>query len=326
MSNKQREEQFIRDQEYLPIPQSDLVVKIGQLLLRLKEAKIDNIKRNTIEAELKGDKIYYESSNKSLPVNMWFMDLKQAKKCIRVSVIQLLQFILYEYNSQRNNIINLNISDFLKLRGIKRRKENVDRLFEDFAILFGIKIEIETKVKNDKQIAIGNLAMFKGYKYSKSKEIDKHFETNRKIDGIVIELGDWIKKINLKQYALIHSNFFKYNSKSEANNIMISLKFTQLIRTNIKILQRNKYHNCRIKTLLDFINISDIKVKKQGVSYYYSLLLKTMNSIEVSEKYEFHFKHDIAKLNYNDFLKLNIGYTNNYLMDYYKFIKRGKNK
>lgn len=317
MSSKQ-----IEEPEYLPIPQSDLVVKIGQLLLKLKDSQIGTINKNRIEAELKEDKMSYEILNKSLPLNMWFMDLQQAKKSIRMSLIQLLQFLLYQYNCQNSNIIHFNISDFLNLRGIKRRKESVDRLFKDFAILFGIKIQITTIINKNKQIAIGDLAVFKGYKYCKTKEVDTNFVTNKKMEGIVIQLGDWVNKINLKQYALINTNFFKYNAQIDANKIMLSLKFTQLIRSNISRLQVNQYHNCRIKTLLDFINISEIKIKKQGINYYYSLILKTIYGIEESEKYNFNIDLDISNIEYIDFIKLNIGYNNKFLMEKYKNIRR----
>ncbi len=303
------------------ILQSDFTVNLCNWILQLKNGEIDNFTKNKIQVQLDNkNKIELNIDNNNISENLTFIDCEKVKSTIRLSQVQLFQWILYQYNIQKSKRININIAEYFNARGLNRRKENMDRLFEDLALLQGINITANIKLKGTDELLSGNIMNFKGYIYSGQKGISSNFITNKKINLIVIELKDWIDKIKLNQYVHTHSNFFKYNCKKDNITIMLSIKFSQLIRTNLSKLNANMYYNCKVRTLLKFLNVTEEDLRKQGTKHYIKLLESSLKVLE-KEGYDFKFKLDDSK-KYTDFRETKIEYTNKTLLDSYKNIKR----
>lgn len=308
-----------RNKNY-PILQSEFTVNICNWIMQLKNGEIDDFTRNKIIAQIDSKNRIEFSMNENLQENFKFTGLDGVKSTIRLSQVQLFQWILYQYNMQKSKQININVAEYFDVRDLSRRKENMDRLLEDLALLNGISITAKIKLHGTEEFFNGNLIRFKGYIYSKKKDVNSEFISNRKINYIVIELQDWIEKINPKQYVLTPRNFFQYNCKRDNITIMLSIKFSQLVRTNLDKLNKDTYYNCKLRTIFKFLNITEEELRKQGKKYYTKILESSLRTLE-EEGYDFKFKLDESK-KYNDFLETRIEYTNKILIDNYKKIKR----
>lgn len=310
-----------------PILQSDFTVNICKWIIELKNAEIDSLYENKMKVLLDNDnKIELELDNNILPEHLNFADFKKVKSAIRVSQAHLFQWILFKYNMKKNKIVNINIEEYFNAKGLDRRKSNVDNLLEDLFILSQITITANLKFKGNIEFVTNKLMTFKGYIYNGKREIEATFIPKKKLIGISIELGEWIEKIKINQYVYMHEDFFKYNCKNENNAVMLSIKFAQLIRTNIAKLINNEYYNCSIETILKFLNISKNVAQKQGTKHYIKIIKNSLKSL-AAEGYI--FKFDIKeKVSFDDFLKIKIYYKNQLILDKYQNIKkkRPKNK
>lgn len=308
-----------RNENY-PILQSEFTVNMCNWIMQLKNGEIDDFTLNRITAQIDSKNRIEFNMNENSQENFKFTDLDRVRSTIRLSQVQLSQWILYQYNMQKSKQININVAEYFDVRGLSRRKENMDRLLEDLALLNEISITANIKLHGKEEFFSGNLIRFKGYIYSKQKDINSEFISNKKINYIVIELQDWIEKINQKQYVLTPRKFFEYNCKRDNITIMLSIKFSQLVRTNLDKLNKDTYYNCKLRTIFKFLNITEEELRKQGKKYYIKILESSLRTLE-EEGYDFKFKLDESK-KYNDFLETRIEYTNKILIDNYKKIKR----
>jgi hypothetical protein len=315
-------------QEYYAIPQNDAIVKICEGIMKLKNAVIDRFIGNRMNVKLGKngeDIINFETDYEVIDgvEDFKINSLDRAKDDIRTSQIQLFQFILCQFNKQRCNVIKLDIADYFHIRGIKRRKENMDRFIEDLSILAHINLDLGASNFGKKDRVIGKLLTVKGKVYAGAEEITKESFFNKKLKYIVIELGNWINNIKLNQYIYVPKDFFKYNSKTEWVAVMLSIKIGQLIRVNKSKIIKNGCWTYSIEYLMQYLSISEQELNKQGFRHYQGIL---QNAFKVLEKEGYSIKFSS---NYNcidDFKKGSIVYSNELLISKYKEIKSIKKK
>lgn len=306
-----------------PIVQSDFTVNICSWIMALKAGKIDEFTQNTLSKQINEDEKMEISINDTRD-GFKFNDIYEIKKNIRTSQIQLLQWILYEYNMQKTNVLNLDIAEYFKGKYIKRRKENVDRFFEDLDILSCINFTANINYKGKNEIVFNKLMEFSGYGYAGADAIDTDFIANKKIEYVQIRLFDWIERINFKQFVYIDEEFFKYSAKKDSITIMMSLKLSQLVRSNNSRLKDGSYYNFKIKTILKYLNVSKNDLHRQGIRHYLIIINNSLNLLK-NEGYEFGFTVSEGKT-LNELLETKIHYRNIDISKKYSSIVRKNNK
>lgn len=306
-----------------PIVQNDFTVNICSWMMALKDGEIDEFTQNTLRKQINEDEKIEISINDTRD-GFKFKDIYEIKKNIRTSQIQLLQWILYEYNMHKTNVLNIDIAEYFKGKSIKRRKENVDRFFEDLDILSCINFTANINYKGKNEIAFNKLMEFSGYGYARADTIATDFIANKKIEYVQIRLSDWIERINFKQFVYIDEEFFKYSAKKDSITIMMSLKLSQLARSNNSRLKDGSYYNCKIKTIFKYLNVSKNDVHRQGIRHYLNIINNSLSSLK-SEGYEFMFTVSEGKA-LNDVLETKIYYRNIDISRKYNSIMRKNNK
>jgi len=207
-----------------------------------------------------------------------FVDIESAQRNIRLSQVQLFQYLLYQYNQQKQLEITLNIRDYFELRGIVRRKENVDRFYQDLTILSCISIDLTGKNNGRSERMIGKLLTLKGLLSMSGMVLDSKVK-HEKMEKVVVELGEWIGKIKLTQFIQLPKTFFTYTAPNQGPAILLSLKFNQLCRVNGgKGLGCNK--KVTAKGLLSTLGVTEKDVAKQGCQYYQTLLESCFTLLE----------------------------------------------
>lgn len=308
------------------IPQSDITVNICKGIMKLRHAEVDKYinYRAYVDLENKSNDVMHfevDASDKFITKLIGADEVLEVIKNIRASQIQLFQYILYKCNQQSGSEININIQEFLSLRNINRRQENVERVLQDIAILSCIKMDLNASYKGQTSRENGNLLVIKGINYYGRSDIVCERLKNSKIKFIAVELGSWYEKVKLKQFAFVEESFFRYNSKTDWVAISLSIKLGQLLRTNNKTIFKNGYRNCKLKTLINHLSIEESDIIKQGHKHYYEIFLRAFNTL-IKEGY----KINIDKLeNYKtteDFINCNIKFSNEILINEYKAIKR----
>lgn len=308
------------------IPQSNITINICKGIMKLRYAKVDkyiNYRANVDLENKSNDVMHFEvdTSNSFVTNLIGTVEVLEAIKNIRASQIQLFQYILYKCNQQAGSEINIDVNEYLSLRGIKRRQENVERLLQDIAILSCVSLDLNASYKGQTSNENGNLLQIKGINYYGKSDIVTERQKNSKIRFVAVELGNWFLKVKLKQFAFVGESFFRYNSKTDWVAILLSVKLGQLLRTNNKTIFKNGYRNCKLKTLINHLGIEEADIIKQGHKHYYEIFLRAFNTL-IKEGY----KINISELeNYKtteDFINCNITLTNEILINEYKAIKR----
>ena len=308
-----------------PIVQNDFTINICSCIMALKDGEIDEFTQNTLRKQINEDeKIEISISDTDTRDGFKFQDIYEIKKNIRTSQIQLLQWILYEYNMQKTNVLQLDIAEYFKAKSIKRRKENVDRFFEDLDILSCINFTANINYKGKNEIVFNKLMEFNGYGYAGADTVTTDFITNKKIEYIQIRLSDWIERVNFKQFVYMDEEFFKYSAKKDSITIMMSLKLSQLVRSNNSRLKDGSYYNCKIKTIIKYLNISKNDLHKQGIKHYLNIINNSLSSLK-NEGYEFMLTVSEGKT-LNELLETKIYYRNIYISRKYNSIVRKNNK
>lgn len=264
--------------EFLPIPMNDVTVQIAEGIAKLRNAKISL-------SSLRFDELtaYTDNDNKVsiiLNENLSVKEVNELTELIRPSQIQLFIYILYIWRKERRNELVINVKEYFAVRGIKRRKENVDRLYQDLNILSAITIDIQGQNKKKTYRAYGNLL------------------TAERGPSIKINLGSWIEDLSPTTFTLLNKSFFKYHAKQKLYNVLLSIKLAQLIK--VKSKNSSKHFRLRIATLLRFLDISNENIKKQGFGYYVRLLTAVMNELCTQEGYCINFDSPIYS--YLDFM------------------------
>lgn len=306
-----------------PIVQNDFTVNICSWVMALKDGEIDEFTHNTLRKQINEDE-KIEISIDNTRDDFKFKDIYEIRKNIRTSQIQLLQWILYEYNIQKTNVLQLDISKYFTAKSIKRRKENVDRFFEDLDILSCINFTANINYKGKNEIVFNKLMEFSGYGYARADTVTTNFIANKKIEYVQIRLSDWIERVNFKQFVYIDEEFFKYSAKKDSITIMMSLKLSQLVRSNNSKLKDGSYYNCKIKTILKYLNVSKNDLHKQGIKHYLNIINNSLNSLK-NEGYEFMFTISEDKP-LNEILETKIYYRNIEISRKYNTIIRKNNK
>lgn len=282
-------------ENYVPVPINDVIMQIVEGMMKLKHAKSSSsrIMTNDLKAVTQNGSSVSISLENSLQEQM--NNINEVKRLIRPSQIQLLLYILFAWRQEASYEFTLNIGDYFKMRGIRRRKENVDRFYEDLNVLSALTINITGKNKNQEYQTMGSILRF------------------NKDKNVIIYLDDWINNLSPKTYTLLNKQFFRYTA-SQYCNIMISLKLSQLIKVNSK----RKIGNFRIKTntLLNFLGIHNEQIKKQGYSYFHELIDKAFNNLREKEFYEIAFVGISG--NYDEFMQTKINYSHQWLYNYYQ--------
>ena len=315
---------FDREEEYFAIPQNDAIVKICEGIMKLKDAEVDRYIDNRMNVKLcknEEDSISFEADNKyaDFIVEFKINNLYMAKNNIRVSQIQLFQYILYQFNKYRCSIIRLDVADYFNIRDIKRRKENMDRFIEDLAILAHVNLDLGASNFGKKDRIIGKILKVKGKVYAGTDIVTEDTCFNKKLKYIEIELGNWINNIKLNQYIYVHDSFFKYNSKTEWIAGMLSVKLGQLLRVNKSKIIKNGCWNYGMEHLMKYLGITELELGKQGF-YHYQGILKNAFKILEREGYNIKFSSDYKST--DDFKKGSIFYNNELLISKYKDIKK----
>lgn len=308
------------------VPQSDATVKICEGIIKLKYGEVDRYTTNRLNIEIgkKGeDVISLDLDNESCYTSGDFRidNLDIAKNNIRASQIQLFQYILFKYNKQIDNVINIDIEDYFKFRSIKRRKENMDRFIEDLSILAHINLDLGSSNYGKKDRIIGNLLAIRGKVYAGTNSITNDFYFNKKVKYVVIELGSWINELKLNQYVYVSDSFFRYNSKTEWISVMLSIKIGQLVRVNKSKIIKNGQWSYSIEKMMQYLGIYEQELGKQGIKYYHNIL---KNSFKVLKKegYSIEFNSNDIYGSVADFKQGSIVYNNDLLIAKYKDIIR----
>lgn len=219
------------------------------------------------------------------------MDIESARRNIRLSQVQLFQYLLYQYNLQKQIEIRLDIRNYFELRSIVRRKENVDRFYQDLLILSSIHFDLVGKNSGVSERIVEKLLTVKRALSAGGEEIGFSVK-GRKVATVIVELGEWIQKLKLKQFILLPKAFFEYTAPNQNIAILLSLKFNQLCRVNSgKGLGCNK--KVTVKRLLSTLAVTEIDVAKQGGQYYQTLLERCFKLLEC-EGYSITFENNGA--------------------------------
>lgn len=315
---------FDREEEYFAIPQNDAIVKICEGIMKLKDAERDRYIGNRMNVNIcknEEESISFEADNESADVIGEFKinNLDIAKNNIRVSQIQLFQYILYQFNKYRCSIIRLDVADYFNIRQIKRRKENMDRFIEDLAILAHVNLDLGVNNFGKKDRIIERILTIKGKVYAGTDIVTKDACLNKKLKYIEIKLGNWINNIKLNQYIYVHDSFFKYNSKTEWIAGMLSVKLGQLLRVNKSKIIKNGCWNYGMEHLMKYLGITELELGKQGFRHYQGILQNAFKILE-REGYSIKFSSNYSCI--EDFKKGSIIYSNELLISKYKDIKK----
>ncbi|MCL0081423.1 hypothetical protein M1N64_04265 [Peptococcaceae bacterium] len=306
-------------------------MKIVEGIAKLKNISIEiNISNQAVvksdqgTVSLVANKPSLLTTQAKMPEDMTIKSIKDAQKQIRMSQIQLFQYILLQCHKQNNKNIILNISDYFKIRGLKRKKENVDRFIQDLSILAHIKINIKGNNHGKISLMNGDLITIKGRTYlgNENKVVFSAIK-GKKLCSFQIVLGRWADELKINQSVLLYQNFFQYRRENEMA-LLISLKLSQLCAVNYKKMKTTGYYKLKTRNLLDFIGIDEQKVKKQGQAYYRK---KITNAFQKLSKEGYVLKLD--KLFYkstHDFLESYLRYQNKDITDFYMVYKKRKTK
>lgn len=265
---------------HFPTISSDITQAISEGIVRLKHAPVDLYNTDKCLVEIKGKgnmEMIWDKSEKGLG-QRGLSNLKSAQKNVRLSQVQLFQYLLYQYNQQKQSKITLDIRDYFGLRGIVRRKENIDRFYQDLTILSWVSIDLTGKNSGHSEPMIGKLLTVKGLLSAGEEEIGFKGK-GEKVAKVVVELGEWIQKLKLTQFILLPIAFFEYTAPNQSPAILMSLKFNQLCRVNSgKGLGYNK--KVTVKSLLGTLGVTKKDVAKQGGQYYQTLLERCFKLLE----------------------------------------------
>lgn len=282
-------------ENYVPVPINDVVMQIVEGMMKLKYANPPSSR--IMSSELRA----YTQNGGSVSISnenglqSLIGSINEVKRLIRHSQIQLFLYILYSWRGEGSNEFKLNLREYFKMRGVRRRKENVDRFYEDLNVLSALSINILGKNKKQEYQIMGPLLRFK-----KDKDV-------------IIYLDNWISNLSPKTYTLLNKQFFRYTA-SHYYTIMLSLKLSQLMKVNSKW----KNGNFRIKTntLFSFFGIRNQQIKKQGYSYFHGLIDKAFSDLRDNECYQIAFVE--VSTNYDDFIQSRIDYSHQWLFKYYQ--------
>ncbi|MFR2886631.1 MAG: hypothetical protein ACLTDM_00365 [Clostridium butyricum] len=318
-----RDDSSEKNNKLYSIVQNNFTINVCSWMMALKDGKIDEFTENTLRKQInENEKI--EISIDNTREGFKFKDIYEIKRNIRTSQVQLLQWILYEYNREKMNVLKINISKYFDAKSIKRRKENVDRFFEDLDILNSISFTANINFKGNNEIVFNKLMEFNGYGYAGTDTIITDFIANKNIEYVEVKLADWIERINFKQFVYIDEEFFKYSVKKDRITIMMSLKLSQLVRSNNSRLKDGRYYNCKLKTIFKYLNVSKNDLRKQGIKHYLNIINNSLNSLKI-EEYEFGFTV-YGNETLDELLETKIYYKNTLTSRKYNTIVRKSNK
>jgi len=187
------------------------------------------------------------------------------QRIVRPSTLLVFIYILACWKEQQSDVIDVDIKKYFQLRGVKRRKENVDRFIEDLRLLAAMEIGVHGKVKRQTYVLSSELLTLE------MKE--------RKVQ---VRLGVWAKKIDPNKVTMLHSAIFSKHSKHQMYLVMLSLKFAQLCKVNRK---KGDKHVVKMNTLLQFIGIPRENVTKRGYTYYLNLFNSAFAYLQRVEGY-----------------------------------------
>lgn len=280
---------------YAPVPINDVVMQIVEGLMKLKHAKSSSSRIMTNELKA----FTQNGSSVSISIVNGLQNqvghINEVKRLIRPSQIQLFLYILYSWRREGSNEFKLNLREYFKMRGIRRRKENVDRFYEDLSVLSALSVNILGKNKKQEYQTVGSILYF-----NKDKDV-------------IIHLDNWIKDLSPKTYTLLNRQFFRYPA-SQHCTIMLSLKLSQLVKVNSK--KRKGIFRIKTNTLLNFLGIYDEQIKKQGYGYFHRLIDKAFSVLRNNEFYQIVFVG--VPENYDEFIQSRIDYSHQWLYGYYQ--------
>lgn len=317
LSNQSRLKPIILHTTHFPVLSSSIAQTISEGIARLSHAPaVVNMERSTVDFNEKdrielvwdgGDKIF-----------SGIRDIETAQRNVRLSQVQLFQYLLYQYNRQQRLNVILDIRDYFKLRGIARRKENVDRFYQDLMILSCITIDLTGKNRGYSERMMGSILTIIKALTTGGKEVGLA-EKGEKIASVVVELGDWFKMLKQNQYILLPKIFFEYVIPNQNPAILLSLKFNQLCRVNYGKAQGEKFNKVTVRSLLWTMGVTEKDVAKQG-SHYYQRLLERNFLLLKKEGYHITFEK-VWNGNSKGFLKSIVLYQNEDLSSIYQNIK-----
>lgn len=275
----QQENAIELNSTHFPVLSSDITQAISEGIPRLRHAPID-VDRDNCSVDMSGKgKIEMVCDEKDdVFEDKGFIDIESAQRNIRLSQVQLFQYLLYQYNQQKQKEITLDIRNYFELRGIARRKENVDRFYQDLIILSSIHFDLVGKNSGVSERMVEKLLTVKRAMSAGGEEIGFSVK-GKKVAMVIVELGEWIQKLKLKQFILLPKAFFKYTAPNQSPAILLSLKFNQLCRVNGgKGLGYSK--KVTVKSLLSTLGVTEIDVAKQGGQYYQTLFERCFKLLE----------------------------------------------
>ncbi|SDH43225.1 hypothetical protein [Desulfosporosinus hippei] len=301
---------------HFPVLGSDITQTISEGIPRLRHAPIDVDRDNcSVDISGKGKIEMVLDENEDVFEDRGVMDIESAQRNIRLSQVQLFQYLLYQFNQHKQKKITLDIRNYFELRGITRRKENVDRFYQDLFILSSISFDLVGKNSGVSERIVEKLLTVKRALSAGGEEIGFSVK-GRKVATVIVELGEWIQKLKLKQFILIPKVFFEYTAPNQSPAILLSLKFNQLCRVNSG-KGRNK--KVSVKSLLGTLGVTEKDVAKQGGQYYQALLENCFKLLE-GEGYAIAFENNGACVS-KGFLENIVLYRNDGLESHYSIRK-----
>lgn len=281
-------------EEFLAVPINDVVMNIvNGINLFARKANNLQYQFHQVVQEV-GD---HGEISLQLTDNTEFNHINEVQNLARHSQIQLLIYLLHLWREYKDAQIYLQVSNYFASKNINRRSENIKRLKEDLEVLSSINMNLTAKENGMKKQVMSSLLKYEvqGRDY-------------------IITFGDWIKDLKPSTYTLIHKGFLKYHAKREWVNILLSIKFAQLVKLNAK--KRKPQLNVLMLTLIKYFGIDYQDLKNNGVNYYVDLFKKALMKLNHLEEYNFNF-NEIKNVDMESFLKTKLLYDHPKLVDYY---------
>jgi hypothetical protein len=250
-----------------------------------------------------------------IPSFLQVKDLTEVTKGLRASQIQLADYIEAQMTQTNKTRIKIDIDDYFKLRGIKRRTETVENFLADVRALSRLWLDIPYEYGEQKGRLSGPFLAVTGLGYSGENKLSSDLINGKKLLYVSVVLGDWSEKLLNGPYTLTHKEYFKLNPspKKDEKAILLSHKFGQMIRASLynKKLKPDDQLRLKVSNAFELFGINKEQMTgtgSKGYSYYEEILENALDKLQTLG-YDWRFEN-APHNNVNELWKDNIVFTN----------------
>jgi hypothetical protein len=203
------------------------------------------------------------------------------------NIKKLILYLCYRLTKENELSIEVNINEFLSLKGQKRQSNLTQTLIEDLKVLEKIQI-------SNFRAHVKKREVFKSRNHSILKVEDWEEIKGGYINYISVRLGQWAETmIDVDQFAFIPSEIFSF-SKLEfdiAFNILMRLRYQQHKKMREK--ETTKF-NLSVKYLLKGVDIP--VVDKYGPTKVIEKIERVLNKLQSLNWFKWHYRENIYSL------------------------------